>query len=364
MKSVRRNITILTFGDRRDFDEYGKFNREKKTFIKNGFDYLTLNYKNILKNKFPEIKTKKVIIFLFFPFDYWNRNIEHKHYKGIYGNRIFYNKFAHFWAKINGILARHLSNKDILLINNPLLSGRYRDKKHVKLKLSRARIPNPRLYQTKQAQGIHNLLAKGNSLFLKARYGSMGKGITYLNPLNWQTNFHFKSGKIIGRRADCGWRFRDVTANSLFLRKLIKKDILIEKAVDCLILEKKKVDLRIYTFLKQAIYIYPKTNYPQKITTNISQGGKGSPDILKFIPKPLVARAKNLAIRTARLLNLDLAGIDVVLDRNRKDAYIVDVNVFPGFPRRRTFNLVRCIIKELARLDNKGGLRFEKSSSI
>ncbi len=363
-KRAERNITILSFGDKLDFDEYKKFNHEKVLFVKRGFDYVTVNYKNILKGKIPEIKTKKVIIFLFFPSGYWNKKIEYRHYKGIYGNRVFYKKFMLFWADINNIIDKNFPDKELLIINNPILSGRYRDKQLIKSKLSKAGIPNPRLYRTTRIKDIHNLLARGRSLFLKPRYGSMGKGITYLGPLNWQTNLNFKDSRIISRRADYGWKFRDITGNNAFLSRLIKKDILIEQAVDSLILNRKRIDLRIYTFAKKALYIYPKTNYPERITTNISQGGRGEPGILKFIPKQQIAKAKRAAIKAARVLNLGLAGIDVVLNRNYKDVSVVDVNVFPGLPKRKTFNLTKSIIKELVRMDNKGDLRFEKGHNI
>lgn len=357
---MKRDITILSFGDKLDYDEYKKFNEEKASFIKRGFDYATVNYKNVLKDKIPKIKTKKVIIFLFFPFDYWNKKIEHKHYRGIYGNRTFYKKFMRFWSEIDETIRKVFSDKEILIINNPLSSGKYRDKLLAKLGLSRAKIPNPRLYHITRSRDIHNLLAKGTSLFLKVRYGSMGKGITYLSSLIWETNFDFNDGKIISRRSDHGWEFKDITGNNAFLRRLIKKDILVEKAIDPLILKRKRIDLRIYTFGKKAIYVYPKTNYPEKVTTNISQGARGDPHILKSISKQLVTKAKRVAVKTAKALNLDLAGIDVVLERNHKDVYIIDVNVFPGFPKRRTFNLTKSIIKELVQLDNAGNLRFEK----
>ena len=360
MKTKKRDITILSFGDKLDYDEYNKFHREVELFVKKGFDYATVHYNNILKGKMPKVKTKKLIIFLFFPFKYWNKNIEHKHYKGIYGNHIFYKKFSRLWKKIKGIINKHFSDKEMLIINDPILSGKFRDKKLIKHRLSEVGISTPKPYHIIHSKDIYSLLAKGNSLFLKVRYGSMGKGITYLSALNWQTNFNFKNSKIISRRSDHGWKFRDITGNHAFLRKLIKKDILIEEAIDCLMLDRKRIDLRIYTFFNKTVYIYPKINLPEKITTNISQGAKGDPHILEFIPKWLVAKAKWVAEETSRILNLNLAGIDVLLDRNRKDIYIVDVNVFPGFPRRRTFNLTKSIIKELARLDDKGHLRFEK----
>ncbi len=350
----------MCFGDKPDYDEYKKFNQEKATFIKRGFDYATVNYKNVLKGKIPKIKTGRLIIFLFFPFNYWNKNIEHKRYQEVYGNRTFYGKFMKFWFRIQNIINAHFSDKEILIINTPLLSGRCRDKRLIKLKLSAAGIHNPKIHDVTQASDIYNLLAKGHRLFLKVRYGSMGKGITYLSSLNWQTNFNFKDGRIISRKSDRGWKFRDVTGNNAFLSRLVKKDILIEEAVDSLILNRKRIDLRMYMFKKRLIYIYPKTNYPERVTTNISQGAKGNPRILRLIPKYLIVKAKRIAVQAAETLNLDLAGIDIVLDRNHKDVYIVDVNAFPGFPKRNTFNLTRGIIKELVRLDNKGDLGFKK----
>ena len=64
MKMKKRNITILSFGDRRDHDEYRKFDREEKSFLSKGFDYATANYKNLLEGKVPKVNTKKLIILL------------------------------------------------------------------------------------------------------------------------------------------------------------------------------------------------------------------------------------------------------------------------------------------------------------
>jgi len=356
MGKIKRNITILTVGDKLDFDEYKKINKEKSLFIKKGFNYNTLSYAKFLQGRVPRIKTKRLVIFLFFPFNYWNKKIEHKTYRGIYGNRTFYKKFLYFWRKVNNLVKKQFSDKEILLINSPLLSGRYRDKWLIEFNLSRAKVPVPRRHQTDHIRDIYNFLAKGSSLFLKARYGSMGKGITYLSWSNWQTNFQIKDNRIVSRRSDYGWHFRDITGNKTFLRELLQKDILIEEAIDSLIIKRKKFDLRIYVFFQKPLYIYPKTNQPEEITTNISQGGKGDPSFLQFIPKKLLLKAENAAIKAAKALKLDLVGVDIVLDRHLKNVYIVDVNVFPGFPKRRTFNLSRSIIKELVRLDNKGKL--------
>ena len=198
---------------------------------------------------------------------------------------------------------------------------------------------------------------------MKPRFGSMGKGITYISPGSWQTNFNFRNNRVTSRKSDYGWRFKDITGNHFFLGQIVKKDILIEDEVSSLVLKRKKVDLRVYTFLKKAIYVYPKINYRRRVTTNISQGARGAPEILRLIPKSLIAKAKTEAERTARVLDLDLAGIDVIIDSNQKDVYVIDVNVFPGYPKRKTFNLAKAIIKELTRAHELGDLEFKRLRS-
>ncbi len=355
-----RDITILSFGDRKDYDEYIKFDREKNQFLKRGFSYQTADYENVLNGKLPEIETEKVIIFLFFPFEYWNKNIEHKHYKGVYGNHVFYDKFLRFCSKVDKIIKVHFSGKQVLVINNPLRAAKCRDKDLVKRRLTKAGVLVPKSYSLSNLKYVYSLLNKGICLFLKPRYGSMGKGITYLSPSRWQTNFTFRNNKIISRKSDYGWKFKSITGNSAFLSQLIKKDIIAEEEIDSLVLRKRKLDLRIYTFFKQVIYIYPKTNYPEKVTTNISQGAKGSPGILKFVPKHLLAKAKQAAVETSKALNLDLSGIDVLLDCDQRSVYVVDVNVFPGYPKRRTFNLARTIVQAISRADDRHKIKFRK----
>ena len=358
MGKVKERITILAIGDRADYDSYKKFHKEKFFILRSGFDYVSTNYKELLTKGILPVKTKKVIIFLFFPFVYWNTYIEHKDYKGLYGNRVFFNKFVRFWDKTDKIIKDSLKDKEIFFVNHPSLCGIYRDKLEVAKKFSRTGIPNPKLYNVSHVGSIERLLNKGHSLFLKPRHGSMGKGITFLNWSNWQTNFAFKNDRIISRRSDRGWKFRDITGNNKFLSKLLKKDILIEKAVDSLLLKKMKVDMRIYAFCNKVIYVYPRKNRADRITTNISQGAKGDPNLLRELPRHLVDKAKKLASKTSKALGLNLTGMDIMMDRNLKDIYVIDVNLFPGFPKRRTFNLSQCMITELVKRCNKKEIKW------
>lgn len=353
MKKKDSDITIFAIGDRVDWESYERFNRTKAFFNHHGFDYVTTDYRNVLVEKIPHIKTERVAIFLFFPFNYWNRDIEYKNYKGMYGCVLFQKKFARFWKSVEKILRRNLSDKKIHFINKPELCGLYRDKLSVSKILSKARITTPKIYNISSLHRIQELLSNGHKLFIKPRCGSMGKGITYLSPDNWQTNFIFRNGEIRNRVSDYGWKFIDVTGNIRFLGKLLKEDVLIQEAVIPPLFEGNIVDLRVYAFLNKALYIFPRKNRADKITTNVSQGGKGDDTLLRIIPKNLLSKVKRTAEKSLKILNLGFGGIDIFLDKNLKDVYVIEVNLFPGFTKNKRFDIPEAVVGELAkRRDN------------
>jgi len=361
MTKTKKDITILAIGDRPDFDSYAKFDREEKFLSKNDFEYATVDYKHFLKGKIPSINTKKIIVFLFFPFSYWNKHIEHKNYKGIYGNQTFYNKFMRFWNLINRCIKKYLNDKEVLFINTPKNCGINRDKLELNKRLIGSDVLQPPRYKINNKKQLHGLLTNGNTLFIKPRFGSMGKGITFLSNGHMKTNFTFKNNKIISKKSDRGWKFKEISKKDNFLRQLIKKDMLVEKGLKSLLIKNQMIDLRVYTFFKKIIYIYPRRNAPENITTNISQGARGDPELLRKLPKHLIEKAKNTAVQASKMLDLNFAGIDIILGKNRKDVFVIDVNVFPGFPKRRTFNLSRNLVNTLAELNKSGKLQFNRT---
>ncbi len=361
----KKNITVLSVGDSLDFDSYRKLNKEKRFIEKQGFCYATMSYEDLLKRRLPDISTEKVIIFFFFPFEYWNKNIEKRGYRGIYGNYTFYGKFRHFCAAILEIISKAMPGKQVLLIDDPGLSSLYRDKVLVVKTLSGAGTPVPATRKVRRIREINRMLEKGHRFYIKPCCGSMGKGITYLQLGDWQTNFEIRNDKIISRRSDYGWHFHNVTGNTTFLRDLFRrKSVFMEEAVDTLKIGGDKVDFRVYTFFDKALYVYPRRNNIDAVTTNISQGGRGDIRLLKVMPDKAMSRIKKAAVKAARALDLNFAGVDVIIDNKLKDIYVVDVNMFPGFPKRRTFNLARSTVTELKKLDKKGLLRYEKGSDI
>ena len=189
MKKI--DVTILTIADSKDWDSYKKLLKEKDFILKQGFNYKHTSYSSFLKGKLPKITTEKVIIMFFFPFIYWNKHVEHKNYRGVYGNLTFYKKFNTFSKKIIKVVKNRMKDKKIFFINDPLLSSYYRDKKMISRSLTKAKVTIPDGITGKSAKGIEKLLERGQKFFIKPRCGSMGKGITFLQMGDWQTNFNF-----------------------------------------------------------------------------------------------------------------------------------------------------------------------------
>ncbi|GAI28551.1 unnamed protein product, partial [marine sediment metagenome] len=268
-----------------------------------------------------------IIIYLFFPFAYWDKNIENEGYKGVYGNVEFYNKFRAFWSDIHRTLEKVYQGKKIQFINHPLKVAIDRDKEVTKTILSENGVNVPISCYTREYKDILKLVdQEDKKLFLKVRYGSMGKGITYMEKGNWKTNFRFEDGKIISPRSDYGWTFIDITDNIGFLKEILTKDIVIEEAIDSYKLDDFIFDLRLYVLYDRVLYVYPRVNEKDAVTTNISQGGRaGSSSLLKKLPKNVIDRAFRSAIKTIKVVGVDFAGVDVMISKDLK-VYVVELN--------------------------------------
>lgn len=352
-------ITILNVGDQEDYDSFQKLDKESEFISHQGFDYRSVNYYNFLEGKIPDLATEKIIIFFFFPFEYWNKSIEYRTYSGMYGNRRFFHQFEYFCHNVTDAIKKHLQYKKVLLIDDPLMALQGRDKRTIMRKLAKECVAVPKQYRVKHIKDILKLLERGHKLYIKPSCGSMGKGISFLQFGDWQTNFGFKDNKIVSRKSDKGWKFHDITGNTTFLRNILKQNIYIEEGIEVLNIKGNKVDLRIYAFFNKIIYIYPRRNKIDEVTTNISQGGVGDPALIDIIPERVIKKAEKTVLEGMKALNLYFAGIDIVIDSALQNTYIVDVNMYPGFPRRKTYNLSRAVITELKCLNREGKLRWE-----
>lgn len=338
--------TLLAIGDMCDWDSFKKFYRQRKLFKKYDFVFKHVDYDSILNGAFPAVKTKTLVIFLFFPFNHWNKKIETKNYKGVYGNRNFYIKFRKFWNEIQKKIDIVYNDKNIFYVNDPRQITLDRDKWVTNKILDKKKVPDPKLYRSRDLKKILQLLDEGKKVFIKVRYGSMGKGITYLEKNNWFTNFRFRNNKIISKKSDYGWNFHEITSNKRFLKALLKEDIVIEEAINPLILKGRKFDLRLYVCFDKVLYIYPRSNEPKEITTNISQGARGEDQkFLNSVPEKVLNASIKYAVKATKAMKLNFAGVDIM--PNGKGVTVIEVNTFPGFPKPRKFNLSKHIIKEI-----------------
>ena len=343
------NTTVLVLGDDSDWESYNLFCKQLQKYrSKKNMNWVTATYDILEKNELPLIESDTIIIYLFFPFTYWDKHIEKEGYKGVYGNVEFYNKFRSFWSEIHRTLKKVYRGKKIRFINHPLKIAIDRDKELTKTILSENWINTPIPYYTRDYKDILKLVNMENKkLFLKVRYGSMGKGITYMEKGNWKTNFRLEDDRIISPRSDYGWTFIDITDNVKFLKEILTKDIVIEEAVDSYKLDDIIFDLRLYVFYDEVLYTFPRTNKKSAIIANISQGGKErTTRFLKKFPKNIINKAIKDGIRTVEAMDINFAGVDVMISKEFK-IYVIELNTFPGFPIESRFNLSRRIIQRI-----------------
>ena len=93
------NATILVLGDESDWESYERFCKQLQKHRSKKLKWVTATYDLLEKNELPLIDSDTLIIYLFFPFTYWDKHIEKEGYIGVYGNVEFYNKFRSFGLK-------------------------------------------------------------------------------------------------------------------------------------------------------------------------------------------------------------------------------------------------------------------------
>lgn len=333
--SLRKNTETSSFSK---FKNYSELLKEKN------IRFIPLSYKQLFKKNLPKVKTDYIIILLFFPYIHWNKNIEVYTNGEIYGDNSFGNKFNKFFNMIDKYLRDTYKNKKLIYVNPPHSIKKDRDKKIAKRIFIKNNIPTPHLHNPKSSTGVLRILNKGNDIFIKPRYGAMGKGVSYLENEKWRTNFICKDGKIKSPLYDYRWEFNEVTGNRKFLDHLLKSGFIFEDAIKSPIIGGKKIDLRFYVVYGKVPYIYARTVKKEQFITNWSQGGtieKGR--ILNKIPPEKLEAAKRLAIKTAKSLKMNFCGIDIIFSEGFKKTYVLEAQSFPSF--ERGFDLFKYLIE-------------------
>jgi hypothetical protein len=343
--------TVLVIGDivpqLKAHSSFRDFIDKEKYLYGRGIALKVVEYYAVLDGHLPDIKTQNVTVMMFFPYHYWDENIEVKtkdHH--IYGDETYGKKFNTLFKSIEKKLHHKYKDKNLAFINPPTSIRMDRDKKKTKHLLRKLGIPTPKVYRIKSYKDILKILGKGKSIFIKPRFGAMGKGVSFLTPEHWYTNFIFRRGKIISRQNDYGWTFFNITGNENFLKKLLEHDVICEEAIEHPVIDGKKFDFRIYVIFNEVPYIYAKSTPLKNIVTNWSQGGTiEKKPFLKKLPAGTVDRAKSLAKKTARALKLNYTGVDVIYSKDFTKAYVLEAHSFPGY--EKGYDLMKFLVKKL-----------------
>ena len=122
---------------------------------------------------------------------------------------------------------------------------------------------------------------------------------------------------------------------------------MIEEAIAPYVIDNKKFDIRYYVVYGEVKLRVPRSAPVENVVTNITQGGsKEGEGFLKLSPKCLKAAGEN-AIKAAKALNLNFAGVDVMISK-RGIPYVIEAQSFPGFPGSE-YDLSEALAKEMVK---------------
>lgn len=310
-------VMLYAIGDdgvdiERQFDLFSTF----KNIVHFTFDKLVSNERTI---------DKDAGIILFFPYRLWNAFVETNN--GLYGGKGFKSNICKLKDHLHKKL--ELAFPGAFYVNEPGVFAIERDKIETKNLLCRHSIsvvPDV----PKDISIIMNELTKGGCVYVKARFGSMGKGITRLEEGKWLTNFRYEAGEIKNHPNDFEWKTIDVTDNYSFLKKLLLEDVLVEKGVETPRELGSKFDIRGVFVYGRLAELYGRAS-ENPLITNLSQGGGCLEfnDLIEMIGIDKLTEAARYMYDANRVFGTNLLGVDITFDNNL-NPYVMEVNSFPG----------------------------------
>jgi len=347
--------TLLVIGNKeiapnRPYVSFSRFLRHAQRLKRRGsFELKVVDYAQLLSGEAPLIDTPLVKVVFFFPYQYWNQNIETYQDGKIYGDKTFGGQFKGFFKQVKEAIEVHYADKKIEYLIHPKLCYLDRDKQASKEILAKSAVSTPRTFKISSFKGVQKLLDKGLSLYIKPRFGAMGKGITYINKEETISNFLFRKGEVISRLSDFNWRFSRIKDRESFINQLLRRGFMCEEAIQPAIVNDRRFDFRVYVLFGKVVYYYAKSSEAGTCVTNWSQGGRidKRKAILRKFPKQKIAMLKRLAKEATRTLGLNFAGVDIIFSEDLKNAYVLEGNAFPGY--EKGFDLMRSLAKTVCR---------------
>jgi len=335
--------TLLVIGDlmmneRRFEASLNRFITYKPRLNRRNIGVIFITYDDVVAGRLPTVSTKRLDLLLFFPYNHWNSEIErYDKDKRIYGDIDFGRDYTEYLLSIDRIIKRRYRDKHLVFVNPSAACVLDRDKKKTYDRLKRAAVNSPRIYDIRKVSQIEALVDEGNHLYVKPRFGAMGKGITYIDKTGIYTNFLFRKGKVINRLYDYNWRPIKISRDNgaSFLKILIGRGFLVQDAIDTPIYKTRKFDIRIYVVYGKVPYYYAKSAPCGSFITNWSQGGRIEKRafLRGAIGEKAIGKAKLLARKSAKIMGLDYAGVDVIIDGRDGTMHVLEIQSFPGYER-------------------------------
>lgn len=308
-------------------------------------------YSKILKEDFPYFPNEeKVIVILYFPFHYWEGTLEReaRESRRLYGtDKEWMNLFKKFWNKIQENLEG--TYPQITYLNHPSKVYQDRDKIEINNLLKERGIPVAEQIKTRDIKEIKEL-SKERGLFAKVRFGAEGKCITYLSPSGWYTNIPLKKGDLdIEKSYKLAVPFLEFTNNEYLLKRILEQELIIEEELVPPLINEKKFDIRSYVLNKEVVHRFIRTNYPQNIITNWSQGGtiESEQTLKENISQKILTKMDEITVETTNILDLNLNAIDIIFNKSFDNPLILETQCFPGFPHQKRYNLNKRILEKI-----------------
>ena len=308
-----------------------------------------LSYEDFFKKKPRPLSSENLNVVFFFSTDFWNKNCEIPEDTGVYGtSKKAYNRFRDFWLRVKERVETQFQDRKISYIIPPEIAFVDRDKIESHRLLIEKQIPTTTLLPRDLEVVLQKAEEKG--IFIKCRYGACGKGITYISPEKWFTNYIIgERGVIQNPLSEDQWVFSDVTRNKDFLKRLLDLEVIVEQEIIPPNLSKKgnKFDIRSYVVFGQVPHMFLRENSREKVITNFDQGGTVHHEYYKHLSLKEIKRVQQISLDASRAFPSKILGIDVMFDNDFETPKILEAQSFPGMPDIRYFNLLRFLVTKL-----------------
>jgi len=346
-----RSLLILV--EHRDSNVNKNINSLARYSRRQGIPTSTMTYEDFLGGKNPRILREDLSIMFFFPFSFWNSECEIPSDTGVYGtSKQSYEKFKGFWKEISEKIDRRFKDRKVSLVIDPNYAHVDRDKLETHDLLESAGVATTTTLPKDLTEILERAEKKG--VFIKARYGALGKGITYVSRDKWSTNYRVGSnGEVLNYGTDLddpdGWQFTDITGNHEFLKRLLDLEVIVEEGiVPPELNDGKKFDTRSYVIFGEVPHIFIKENDVSQIVTNFSRGGTINNDFMSALPTEAIGQIREESIKAAKALNSSFLGVDCICDGEIDDPKVLEVQTFTGYPKARYFNLAKSLAYKIA----------------